>query len=142
MNIPENLISDNCIKFLKMGNENFIEKLAAQLGQSASVKNVYGEPIQAGDKTIVPVAQIAYGFGGGYGHGKNKLKQQKEPADINHEMGEGAGGGGGIVAKPKGVYEIAPTCTRFIPASGTKILVTGLAIGFIMRGLFSRKRNK
>jgi uncharacterized spore protein YtfJ len=126
-----------------MTNENFIEKLASQLGQSASVKNVYGEPIHAGDKTIVPVAQIAYGFGGGYGHGKNKMKQQKEPADINQEVGEGAGGGGGIVAKPKGVYEITPTCTRFIPASGTKILVTGLVTGFILRGLLlKRKRNK
>ena len=125
-----------------MANENFIEKLAAQLGQSASVKNVYGEPIQAGDKTIVPVAQIAYGFGGGYGHGKNKMKQQNEPAETNQEAGEGAGGGGGIVAKPKGVNEITARSTRFIPASGTKILITGLVTGFIMRGLFSRKRNK
>jgi uncharacterized spore protein YtfJ len=126
-----------------MANENFIEKLAAQLGQSASVKNVYGEPIQAGDKTIVPVAQIAYGFGGGYGHGKNKMKQQTEPAETNQGVGEGAGGGGGIMAKPKGVYEITPTSTRFIPASGTKIWVAGLVSGFILRGLlFSRKKNK
>jgi len=125
-----------------MPNENFLEKLAAQFGQSASVKNVYGEPIQAGEKTIVPVAQIAYGFGGGYGHGKNKMKQQKEPSDTNQDVEEGAGGGGGIVARPKGVYEITPTCTRFIPASSIKILVTGLVIGFFMRGLLSRRRNK
>ncbi len=126
-----------------MGSENFLEKLAAQFGQSASVKNVYGEPIQAGNKTIVPVAQIAYGCGGGYGHGKNKMNQQKEPADINSDkVGEGAGGGGGMFAKAKGVYEITPTCTRFIPASGNKILITGLVMGFIIRGLlFSRKRK-
>src|SRR5689334_5663472 len=102
------------LKILKMANENFLEKLAAQLAQSASVKNVYGEPIRAGDKTIVPVAQIAYGFGGGYGHGKNKMKPKTEPAETNQNGGEGAGGGGGIMAKPKGVYEITPTCTRFI----------------------------
>jgi len=127
-----------------MNNENFIEKLASQLGQSATVKNVYGEPIKAGDKTIVPVAQIAYGCGGGYGHGKRKIDQQKESSDTDHESGgEGAGGGGGMFAKAKGVYEITPTCTRFIPASGAKILATGLVIGFIMRGLlFSRKRKK
>jgi uncharacterized spore protein YtfJ len=41
-----------------MSNENFLEKLATQFSQSASVKNVYGEPVQAGDKTIIPVAQI------------------------------------------------------------------------------------
>jgi uncharacterized spore protein YtfJ len=50
-----------------MANENFIEKLASGLGQTASVKNVFGEPIQVGDKKIIPVARITYGFGGGYG---------------------------------------------------------------------------
>lgn len=36
-----------------MGTENFIE--------NTTIKNVYGEPVRAGDKTIIPVAQIAYG---------------------------------------------------------------------------------
>lgn len=39
-----------------MENENFIEKLASQFGQNASVKNVYGDPVQVGNKTIIPVA--------------------------------------------------------------------------------------
>jgi uncharacterized spore protein YtfJ len=128
-----------------MDNTNFIEKLASQFGQNASVKNVYGEPIIAGEKTIIPVAQIAYGLGGGYGHGKNKLKQLNESQEANKEgiTGEGSGGGGGMLAKPKGVYEITGAGTRFIPASGNKILVTGIVLGFILRGLFfSRKRGK
>jgi uncharacterized spore protein YtfJ len=121
-----------------MNNENFIEKLASQFGQSASVKNVYGDPITAGDKTIIPVAHIAYGCGGGYGHGKKRGFADKADNDI----GEGAGGGGGMFAKAKGVYEITPTCTRFVPASGNKILVAGLVVGFILRGiLFSRKKK-
>ena len=56
-----------------METGNFIEKLASQFGQNASVKNVYGDPIQAGNKTIIPVARIAYGLGGGYGQGDKKL---------------------------------------------------------------------
>ncbi|MBO9201570.1 MULTISPECIES: GerW family sporulation protein [Niastella] len=123
-----------------MGTDNFIEKLASQFGQSATVKNVYGEPVHSGNKTIIPVAQIAYGCGGGYEQGKKKLNQLKEPINTTDDtMEEGAGGGGGMYAKAKGVYEITPTCTRFIPASGHKILVTGLLIGFVLRGLFSRK---
>jgi uncharacterized spore protein YtfJ len=124
-----------------MDNTNFIEKLAAQFGQSASVKNVYGEPIVAGDKTIIPVAQIAYGLGGGYGHGKNKMKQLHESSQENKDdnIGEGAGGGGGMFAKPRGVYEITQGGTRFIPASTNKILVTGLILGFILRGFFRKK---
>ena len=52
-----------------MENINFLENLAQRLGQTATVKNVYGDPVVAGDKTIIPVAQIIYGFGGGYGYG-------------------------------------------------------------------------
>ena len=122
-----------------MDNENFIERLAAQFAQSASVKNVYGEPVQAGDKTIIPVAQIVYGYGGGYGRGKDKMKQKESSRVDGNSIGEGAGGGGGLVARAKGVYEITPTSTRFIPASGTKILLTGLLIGFVMRGFFFHK---
>ena len=129
-----------------MSNENFLEKLATQISQSASVKNVYGEPVQAGDKTIIPVAQIAYGLGGGYGHGtKKKLhsKPGEQPKTEAEPAGEGAGGGGGMFARPKGVYEITPTCTRFIPADTTRQILTGLAIGFLLRGLiYKRKKNK
>jgi uncharacterized spore protein YtfJ len=126
-----------------MDTENFLEKLASQFGQSASVKNVYGDPIQVGEKTIVPVAQIAYGLGGGYGHGKYRRTPLSDPADQTKDnAGEGAGGGGGMFAKPKGVYEITPTCTRFIPAFSARVLVTGLLAGFILRGfLLSRKRK-
>jgi hypothetical protein len=38
-----------------MENMNFLENLATRLGQNASVKNVYGEPVIAHDKTIIPV---------------------------------------------------------------------------------------
>ena len=125
-----------------MENENFIERLSAKFAQNASVRNVYGEPVRAGDKTIIPVAQIAYGYGGGYGHGKDKRKQQEFSDVDSHNLGEGAGGGGGLLASAKGVYEITPTRTRFIPASGTKILLTGLLIGFLARGIFFHKRHK
>ena len=61
-----------------MENINFLENLATRLGQTATVKNVYGEPIVAGDKTIIPVAQIMYGFGGGYGQGQKPKKFKKQ----------------------------------------------------------------
>jgi len=125
-----------------MSNENFFEKLGTQFSQSASVKNVYGEPVQAGDKTIIPVAQIAYGYGGGYGHGKDAMKQKESSSVDKNNIGEGAGGGGGMFARAKGVYEITPAHTRFIPASGTKILLTGLVIGFLMREFFFHRRHK
>jgi uncharacterized spore protein YtfJ len=131
-----------------MENENLIEKLASQFGQNASVKNIYGEPIHAGDKTIIPVAQIAYGLGGGYGQqkkdkGNNPAHSPEETLlyDKQHD-GEGGGAGGGMYAKPKGVYEVTNASTRFIPASNTGQLIMGLFIGFILRGWFKSHRRK
>jgi uncharacterized spore protein YtfJ len=44
------------------------------LRQTATVKNVYGEPVIAVNKTIIPVAKIMYGFGGVYSYGKKPKK--------------------------------------------------------------------
>jgi len=139
-------IFPSSIKILIMENGNFIEKLASQFGQSASVKNVYGDPIQAGDKTIIPVAQIAFGLGGGYGQG-NKRKRPTTSADntnmaLNEKednMGNGAGGGGGLYARPKGVYEITANSTRFIPANSTRQILMGMAIGFLVKAWLFKK---
>jgi uncharacterized spore protein YtfJ len=119
-----------------MDNTNFIEKLASLLGQNGSVKNVFGDPVLAGDKTIIPVARIAYGFGGGYGQGK-KNKQIEGPD------AEGAGGGGGLYARPYGIYEVTPTRTRFMPANTTREFLVAFAIGFFVRGwMNAKKKNK
>jgi uncharacterized spore protein YtfJ len=65
--------------------------------EHAGAKAVYGEPVSVGGKTVLPVAQIRYGFGsGGKGNGRR-------------------GGGGGLIAKPLGVVEITQSETRFIP---------------------------
>jgi uncharacterized spore protein YtfJ len=127
-----------------MQNGNFLEKLSSQFGQNATVKNVFGEPIQTGGKTIIPVAQIAYGLGGGYGQGKkNKPAASGATSPMNDEgaNGEGAGGGGGIMARPKGVYEVTANSTRFIPVRNNKLLLLGLGIGFLLRGWLMKQRN-
>lgn len=121
-----------------MENENFIERIAKGFSQNASVKYLYGDPIQSGNKTIIPVASIAYGFGGGYGQGADK-KKRAPSSNIegdNDPSAEGAGGGGGMRATLKGIYEITPEATRFIPANNTKQLLTGIVIGFLLKALF------
>jgi uncharacterized spore protein YtfJ len=127
-----------------MENGNFIEKLASQFGQNASVKNVYGDPVRAGDKTIIPVARIAYGLGGGYGQGnkRNKnLQPDKSLEQLDGPDAKGAGGGGGLYARPAGVYEVTSTSTRFIPASNTGQLLIGVVVGFLIKGWFNSKRK-
>src|SRR5512143_4125042 len=109
------------------------QAIAEQLQTSASVKTVYGEPISAHGKVIVPVAKVAYGFGGG--SGKHTGEGGACP--------EGEGGGGGVAAKPVGVVEVSETCTRFIEFGGTRKLLfaaaAGALAGLMISGAFKRR---
>jgi uncharacterized spore protein YtfJ len=125
--------------------DNFIERIASGFGQTASVKTVFGDAIEVGEKKIIPVARIAYGFGGGYGQGrKKKISQQPDDhsSDNQSPLGEGAGGGGGMYAKARGVFEIGPQGTKFIPASANRQLLIGVAIGFLIKAVFFSRRRK
>ena len=73
---------------------------------TANVKAVYGEPIVAQGKTVIPVAKIIYGYGGGAGTGG---------VGNSGARGEGGGGGGGARAIPVGVVEVSDQQTRFVP---------------------------
>jgi uncharacterized spore protein YtfJ len=48
-----------------------LEALAERL-QTTSVRTVFGEPISAEGRTIIPVARVAYGFGSGGGVSKTQ----------------------------------------------------------------------
>ena len=50
-----------------MGSLAWLQNLHESLSTRAQVKSVFGDPVTAGDKTIIPVAKIAYGFGAGAG---------------------------------------------------------------------------
>lgn len=104
------------------------------LERGASVKNVFGDPIELQGRTLVPVARVAYGFGAGRGHGKSD--DAKKPADA-----EDGGGGGGASAKPIGVLEVTDEGTRFIPTRGNGRLYAGIAAGFVV-GMWIAGRRK
>ncbi|HZO90639.1 MAG TPA: spore germination protein GerW family protein [Chthonomonadaceae bacterium] len=118
--------------------------LAEYLQRSAHVTTVYGQPIHAEGKTIIPAARIAYGFGGGYGTGKGQEKAEAGEGQTQPENapGSGGGGGGGVVAVPVGVVEITPERTQFI-AFGERRQMVGMLIAGVLLGLWiGRKRAK
>ena len=98
------------------------------LRDTASVARVFGDPIEANEKTIVPVARVAYGFGAGYGSGTD---EEDEEAG-----GEGAGGGGGASVTPVGILEITDDDTRYVRFSDwrrTAVAVgTGIGLGVLL----------
>jgi uncharacterized spore protein YtfJ len=116
-----------------MNAADVLQRLGETLGSTATVKSVFGEPIQANGKTVVPVAKVAYGFGGGFGAGKHGKEADRQ--------GEGGGGGGAVRAFPAGVLEITESSTRFIPFTDLRWLVGAFAAGAAFGGLILARRR-
>lgn len=114
-----------------MGMKEFLDSISERLQTSSAVKTVYGDPLETQDKTIIPVAKVAYGFGGGFG----ECKADKTEQD-NSDCG---GAGGGVAVNPVGVIEVTKEETRFIPFSQRKQLAGMLILGFLI-GLFFGRR--
>jgi hypothetical protein len=106
----------------------FLETMAERVGGKASVTAVFGEPIERGELTVIPVASVRWGFGGGGGMSSGE------------EQASGSGGGGGAAADPSGYIEIRggeAAFRRVGPAypSPALIFAGGLAAAFVIRAL-------
>jgi uncharacterized spore protein YtfJ len=101
-----------------------LQSLKESILSQANVKAIYGEPIVAHGKTVIPVAKIMYGYGAGVGTGG---------VGDSRARGEGGGGGGGARAIPVGVIEISDQPTRFVPITDRKrlagVVLAGIGIG-------------
>ena len=116
--------------------QQFFQSLGERLQGSASVKTVYGEPIVVEEKTIIPVARVAYCFGGGL-RSRKKSGNGKEQKDGDEE-----GGGGGLAASPAGVLEITREDTRFVAIGEERKLAWALILGLFLGVLIGRRRSR
>ncbi|HXC12849.1 MAG TPA: spore germination protein GerW family protein [Stellaceae bacterium] len=106
-----------------------LHALVDRLQVGASVRNVYGDPVQVGDRTVIPIARVSYGFGAG---GRASGKEKAPP-------GQNGGGGAGLSARPVGALEITAAGTRFIAFPDPARLGAALLIGFLI-GLAVNRR--
>jgi uncharacterized spore protein YtfJ len=114
-----------------MGSVALLQSLKESVLSQASVKAVYGEPVSAQGKTVIPVARISYGYGAGVGTGGMGQTSAR---------GEGGGGGGGAHVTPVGVIEISNQQTRFVPISDRKKLAGVLLFGVGLGAWLARRR--
>jgi uncharacterized spore protein YtfJ len=103
-----------------MGSLALLQSLKENILGQASVKAIYGEPIEGHGKTIIPVAKLMYGYGTGAGTGG---------VGNTSARGEGGGGGGAVRATPVGVIEVSTQQTRFIAITDRKKLAGALLAG-------------
>ena len=111
--------------------------LAEILGRAGdlNVRRAFGDPIESGGTTIVPVAVVGGGGGGG---------EDVRPNSTSTENGSAArtsgGGGWGGVSYPLGVYVIKDGDVRFVPAWDlTRVVVAALAL---LRAVAKIKGNR
>jgi uncharacterized spore protein YtfJ len=126
-----------------MSTKELVDGAVQHLRSSASVKAVYGDPITADGKTVIPVAKVAYGFGAGSGSG---TRMKKGPDGKVPVEGLGEGAGGGVAARPVGVVEITEQGTKFVQFGAPRKLaisaLIGTGIGIAFGWFLGRKTSK
>jgi uncharacterized spore protein YtfJ len=110
-----------------------LQSLKESVLSQASVKAIYGEPVAANGKTVIPVAKIMYGYGAGAGTGG---------VGDSRARGEGGGGGGAVRAIPVGVIEISDQQTRFVPITNRKKLTGAVLAGICLGILLGWRRRR
>ncbi len=124
-----------------MALQDILKSISERLHSTATVRAVYGDPVTAGAKTIIPVARVRYGFGGGFGEGRTPANH--DTPDGEYAEGGGGGGGGGVEVIPVGMIEITQEETRFVSfedrARAIKVASIGLLLGaFLVWRLIKR----
>ena len=119
--------------------DRFIQGLAGRIGVHATAAAVFGEPVEQGGVTVVPVAKLRWGFGGGWG-------KDATSAEDGAKGDEGSGGGGGVMASPVGFIEISEDGayfhrTRDLAAVAPVVAAAGFAAWLVLRGLRSLLRG-
>jgi uncharacterized spore protein YtfJ len=108
--------------------KEILTSLADRFATTGKVQNVFGDPIEAHGKIIIPVASVKYGLGAG-GGGENKTGSEDAVG--------GSGGGGGVKVTPIGVIEVTDGGTRFIrffdPKMAARLVVGGVVLGMLLR---------
>jgi uncharacterized spore protein YtfJ len=116
-----------------MSSLALLQSLKESVLSQASVKAIYGEPISAHGRTVIPVAKIMYGYGAGAGTGG---------VGDSSARGEGGGGGGGVRAIPVGVVEVSDQGTRFVPITDKKKLMSAVMAGVGLGLWFGWRRRR
>ena len=114
--------------------QDVFQSISEKVQSTATVKTIYGDPITAEGKTIIPVARVRYAFGlGGGTHGQGPSGNGDTPQDL------GGGGGGGVTVTPVGFIEVTPGETRYVSIDDRRRLIrAGVITAFIGMFLFRR----
>lgn len=119
------------------GTGTLVERVVRQLGFSTSVAAVFGQPVAAHGRTVIPVARVYFLYGAGTGPELAGRTVERAPEGrLTPALSSGGGGGGMGIARPAGYIEMGPEGTRFVPATrdwkGTLVLAALVGLGLAL----------
>ncbi|MBN1921383.1 MAG: hypothetical protein JW892_09075 [Anaerolineae bacterium] len=121
---------------------SILDQIAATVDK-ADVNVVFGEPKEVQGRTLIPVAEVAYGFGMGLGaasvecgdaacvdHDDDACCSDEEECAGADDEGEFGGGAAGARVRPLAYIEVGADSARVIPIQDEqKIALMGIALG-------------
>ena len=125
-------------------------ELNKKLLEVAQPKAVFGEPIEHGEYTLVPAAEVfaavgvGYGFGaGGGGPRARTAGREMSEGDGESDMGGGGGGGGGTSSgRPVAVISVGPDGVDIKPVFDMTKIGLALITTLGSMGLMFLKMNR
>jgi len=100
----------------------------------ATAAACFGAPVTSGNRTVIPVADIQYGFGVGWG-GSNEVP--------GVPGGHGGGAGGGARTRAIAVIEVSPDGVRILPIEDqTSIRMAAIAFASAGTAIIARTMLK
>jgi uncharacterized spore protein YtfJ len=94
---------------------------------------VFGRPVERGETTIVPCAEVMVGMGMGGGGGRGRTSASETERETSVGEGEGVGGGGGGRGRPIAAIVITRDGVRVEPILDvTKVVLASITTGAFM----------
>ncbi|RLT27860.1 MAG: hypothetical protein DWI48_02355 [Chloroflexi bacterium] len=114
----------------------------ASLPERASAASVFGEPATAGDRVVIPVAEVMIAMGAGWGGG-NTTEPTATSVPVAPAAGSGGGVGGWGRARGIAVIELGPDGVQVHPiVDQTAISLAGIALAGAVLALVAQVTKK
>jgi len=118
-------------KAMSRDAEDMIEQMTAKAGPDA----IFGDAVTSGERSVIPVARLAWGGGGGMGSGAaGGAETESTTEEEMRGEGEGMGFGFGVRARPIGYIELTPEAATYKPIIDWGMLAI---VGAVVSGLFA-----
>jgi len=115
--------------------EDILKGITSELKSFASTKTVVGEPIEIGNKTIIPVIKMKMGFGAGAGEDTSGERK-------HGPGGNGGGGGGGASIEPAAFITIVGDEISVLSPKGSKFEKIAEAVPDIVAKIMAAQAKK